>query len=321
MRRPAFDNSNQQSLQAQLDQLTAQADTNGRSGYGFDKGLQDRIDAARARLNGAAMSANAGNKPVDEVAAAKQKILDYTAGRGDAVMNDAMTNAALQRLDAVSSGKDAPFTQAVQNQQLAQQAGMNATAAGDQGEQLRMQAAGVGGSLADPSYQARLRQINAQRQSSNANAQGQISTNAQLQNFGARQTGTNALLGGRMGQLGMANSQYNQAAGYLNQTSSDSGHVSGVQMPATAYNFSGGQPLALPPTPPIQYQQAHPQAQQPAAQPAGTQETAGQYTNNLLSQLIPSILQTHGGTPVQAPYSNSPIRTTRPQGPAQAYTF
>ncbi len=260
-----------------------------------------------------------GNGGVDEVADAKKKILDYTAGRGDAVMNDAMTNAALSRLDNVSAGYDAPFTQSVQNQMLAQSAGMNASAAGAQSEQLRQQAAGVGGSLADPSYQARLRQVNAQRQSANANARGQIATTAQLQNFGARQTGTNSLLAGRTGQMGMANSQYNQAAGYLNQTQQDAGHQSGVQMPSTVYNFSGGQPMQMPQTPQIQYQQYQPQQPQVAQPMAGTQQSVGQYANQLVNTMVPSIMRS--GTPYQAPYSNSPLPSIRPQGPAQPYTF
>lgn len=275
-------------LQSQYQQLKAKADYNGSLGGGFfDRDLQNRMEALSNQINqqsvneGAASAKAKADKDAADLAGTKQKILDYSSGRGDAMMNDAMTNAALGRLNDVSAGNDAPFTQTVQNQMLSQQAGMNATAAGSQAEQLRMQAAGLGGSTADPSYQAKLRQISSNQQSSNANAQGQIASTAQLQNFGARQQATTSLLSGRMGQMGMANGQYNLGAGYLNQTTQDSAHQSAVQ--PVVYNFGGGQQPMNYNTPNIVYQQNRAPAAAAAPvqqQQAPTQPRLGDYSNS-----------------------------------------
>lgn len=192
------------------------------------------VDAVNAERQGA-KGAGGGTDRIEE---SRKKILDYTAGRGDAAMNDAMINSALGRLDKVSSGADAPFTQQVQNQMLAERAGASASAMGSQSDMLAMQAASLGGSMADPAYQAKLRQLNAQRQSTNLTAQGQIGTTAQLENFGARQTATNSMLGGRMGQHALANTGYSQAAQFLGNDSASDGHVSGTWMPQQSSSSS-----------------------------------------------------------------------------------
>lgn len=306
-------------IKAQLDQLLAQADTNARTGYGHDRGLQDRIDALRNRYNQAQMATNAaaGDPEGDRLAKSRQKALDLTEGRGDAVMNDAMTNAALQRLQGVMNGKDVPYTDQVVNQQLAQRAGATAEGAGSQAELLRRQAAGMGGSMADPSFQAKLREINQNRVAQNLTSQGQLQSQATLQNFGARENATNSLLSGRMGQMGMANSMYTQGANIYANDYSTGQHQSAVQMPQMNYSFgqqpqvqAGGQVGA----PPIQYQQERPQ-QQPAAAPVqpnmyqgtvlhtnnggyiqpgdGGQQQPGNvnaYANGLLNRLIPKVM-------------------------------
>ena len=181
------------------------------------------------------------------------KALSNTEGRGDAVMNDPYTQAALDRFKGVLGG-DVPYTAAVQTQQLSRQADAGATALGAQREMLAEQMGALGGSLADPSAQAALRRLMGANQAQNNANLGDMQTKATLTNFGARNDAASQLAGIRGGQLGMANGQYNQAAQmYANQQISGQ-HANAAPMgyqqsPGLNYNPGGNQGMTPAPAP------------------------------------------------------------------------
>jgi hypothetical protein len=162
-----------------------------------------------------------------------QSALDMTRGRGDAVMSDPYTQAALDRFKGVLGGHDVPYTDQVQNQLLARQADAGSAAAGAQGQMLRDSMTALGGSMSDPQAQAAIRQIQAQLGSQNNANLGDMQSKATLANFGAKNYAASSLAATRGSQLGMANSQYNQAGQlYANQQLAGP-HQSGMAQYAT----------------------------------------------------------------------------------------
>lgn len=288
--------------------------------------LQSKISALQAKTN------PAPNGTLDPVADAKIRVTKDTEGRGDATMNDPYVTAALQRLDQVSSGKDAPFTQQVQDQMLAARAGSTAASEAAQTESMREAAAANGGNAADPSFRAAQRQLHAQSQSQNLNDLGQIQTQAQISNFGARQDATRSLDSARMGQIGEANRNYNQGAGYYAQTQQQGNHVPGFNYQSQPLLRGIGAAYGN-----FQYQP--PQASsQPTAQPAqGQTDPAFQFQPMDDSSWATGAVDNSGkgGTPFQAatsmpaytpgwslPPQQPPVnRGPRQLDPTQQYTY
>lgn len=204
----------------------------------------DQLAARQAAKGGAAGS---GNAAVDRIADDRAHIYADTEGRGDATLQDPRLTAMLDRLDAVATGKDVPYTDAVKTQMLARRGDMSAAAEAANAESLREAVAARGGSMADPSAQAMLRQGQAARQQQNQAAAGDLDTQAQLANFSARQQANGALGSARLAQLGEANSQYNRGAGFRAMESEDvGGHVNAV---APAWNVSGSASSSAPAAP------------------------------------------------------------------------
>lgn len=163
-----------------------------------------------------------------------QNAMKNTEGRGDAVMSDPYTQAALDRFKGVLGG-DVPYSAQVQSQLLSRQADAGASALGAQREMLAEQMGALGGSMADPSAQAALRRLMATNQAQNNANLGDMNTKATLTNFGARNDAAGNLASIRGSQLGMANGQYNQAAQmYANQ------QISGPRTDAAPTQQGGG---------------------------------------------------------------------------------
>lgn len=205
-------------------------------------GQTDRLLQQGAYANRQAI-ASAGQATQGAIGTAQSNwanALKNTEGRGDAVMSDPYTQAALSRFQSVLGGQDVPYTDQVQNQLLARQADAGAAGGAAQASMLRDSMSALGGSMADPQAQAAMRQIQAQLQQQNNGNLGDMQSKATLANFGAKNDAASSLAATRASQLGMANSQYNQASQlYANQQLAGP-HQNAVQGgPAVAYG--GGQ--------------------------------------------------------------------------------
>lgn len=206
--------------QAQYNQLFTQMNQILQQGGMADNPTYLALRAQRDQLAGQSggQSAPASSGGVGTAQSNWANALKNTEGRGDQVMSDPYTQAALSRFQNVLSGADEPYTQQVQSQLLARQADAGAASAASQGQMLRDSQAALGGSMADPQAQAAMRQIMAANQQQNNANLGDMNTRATLSNFGAKNDAASNLAATRGGQLGMANSQYNQASTlYANQ--------------------------------------------------------------------------------------------------------
>ncbi len=188
-----------------------------------------------------------------------------TEGRGAATMDDPRLGIALDRLQGVTTGQDEPYTQQVQDQLLSRHADATTAQAGSQAKMLRTSATANGFGANDPSVLAHLNEINTNREQSNNAALGDIQSQATMQNFGAREQAAMQLLSGRLSQLGEANRNYNQGAGYHASTQVSSGHEGGVApyQPPAQQQTQASQPWQTF-TPDISYSENRP-AETPAA--------------------------------------------------------
>lgn len=163
--------------------------------------------------------------------------LDLTQGRGDATMNDPRVSAALDLLQQHT--KEGPYTDQVVNQQANRMADRTAAMAGNQAAALRSRAANSGGNVNDPSYQAAMNQADTGRMQQNNADRGDLESSATLNNYREQGNAAGQLGSMRMGQLGMANNQYNQAAQMYANQQQTSGHSN------TLGNGNQGQPQKL----------------------------------------------------------------------------
>ena len=163
--------------------------------------------------------------------------LDMTQGRGDATMNDPRVGAALDLLQQHT--KEGPYTGAVVNQQANRMADRTSAMAGNQAEALRTRAANSGGNVNDPSYQAAINQADTGRMQQNNADRGDLETQATLNNYREQGNAAGQLGSMRMGQLGMANNQYNQASQLYANQQQTSGHSNALS------NGNQGQPQKL----------------------------------------------------------------------------
>lgn len=152
--------------------------------------------------------------------------LDMTQGRGDATMNDPRVGAALDLLQQHTS--EGPYTGAVVNQQANRMADRTSAMAGNQAEALRARAANSGGNVNDPSYQAAMNQADTGRMQQNNANRGDLESSATLNNYREQGNAAGQLGSMRMGQLGMANNQYNQAAQLYTSQKEQGSHVNNL---------------------------------------------------------------------------------------------
>lgn len=262
------------------------------------KGLQGQMQQAQGFQTGAG-----GAGAVDPMAANRQRITDLTEGRATALENDPRTNAALDYLQGVMSGKNAPYSDTVKNALMAQQGKTSASAEAAQMQTLRDFMGANGGSMYDPGYAAAAREAQSARQGQNLDAQGRINSQADIANFNASMQGANQLAAIRANQNAQINSMGLAGASYRAQDFQErpaSGAVSGVPTGIPQQSLGGG--LAWNPA-----QWSQPTAA-PAPRPATTQTspqmpspTAGYYQNGV------PIVQPGGTTPhVTTPWYQQP---------------
>lgn len=272
-----------QALQRQASQAWSNAQLRGSQGYASD--LNGRSPGASGNLDEynriqqqiATMQGGMPQTP-DRITADRNATFNDTEGRGTATMDDPRVNAALDQLQGVMNGTDAPYTQRVQDQLLARQGDMSAAAEGANADTLREGIAARGGSMLDPSAQAALHQLTQGRQQENQAAAGDIGTQATLQNFGARMNATGQLASTRLAQLGEANSQFNQGAHYRSLSQQTGAHVNGqtqAGLPSSLReSVTGGMQIPQFRFQPLQVPQSQPAAAGGQTRPAAPDNSA-----------------------------------------------
>ncbi len=168
--------------------------TAGNMGYGSPGG------AARAAQG----AAPGGMAP--QAAEAAAGIKRNTEGRADELANDPRMTGALDFFGKVMGGAEGPYTEQSKGAMLTQHANASSAAQAAQMRALQDAAAASGGSMADPSFQAKAQELNAMRQGSNMDAQSGIEADAAQANFGAKMSGASNLAATR----GAQNAQINQ---------------------------------------------------------------------------------------------------------------
>ncbi len=256
------------------------------TGYGLSTSGKEYSDAL-ANLNAVARQSRGAGGGVDPAEENRRKALALTEGRGDATMNDPRVTAALDMIQKqMGTG---PYSAQVVNQQANRMADRTATAAGATAAQLREQLAARGGDPNDPSFQAALRAADTGRQQQNNADRGDLESTATLQNYGAQNAAANQLANQRLGQLGQANTQYNQAANLYANEQYSGGHQN-------TYGNTGGTT-------------AYGTARQSHSQPLGytppTYGNGGQtftYTGDQGNK--PNVPMTSNGMPIQQPQAS-----------------
>lgn len=140
------------------------------------------------------------------MAAAQSRIQGATHGRAGELANDPRLNQSMDFFAKVMSGGAGPFTAQSKNAMANQQASGSAAAQAAQLRALQEATIAAGGSLQDPSFQAKVQELNANRQGANMDARGRIEAQAAQANFGAQMAGAGQLAGIR----GAQNAQINQ---------------------------------------------------------------------------------------------------------------
>jgi hypothetical protein len=145
----------------------------------------------------------------------RKDILANTSGRATALANDPLMKQATDFYSKVMAGGAGPYTDASKAAMLAQHGKATSDAQAAQMAALRDATAASGGSIYDPSFQAKSQELNANRQGSNIDAQGQIEADAAGANFNARMGGASGLVGARSGQNAQINQMSGMAANFL----------------------------------------------------------------------------------------------------------
>jgi len=143
------------------------------------------------------------------VDAARTGITRNTEGRATEVENDPRLRDAMDHFARVMAGGGLPFSDASKGAMMSQHA---ASAAGQQAAQLRAlqdATAAAGGSIYDPSFQAKAAELNAMRQGQVVDQQGKIEAEAATANHAAQQAAAANLANVRTAQ----NAQVNQMRG------------------------------------------------------------------------------------------------------------
>lgn len=165
-----------------------------------------------------------------------------TEGRATELQKDPRLTQAMDFFGKVMDGGVMPYTQGAKSAMLSKQAGMNAAAQAAQMHALQEASAANGGSVYDPSYQAKAAELNAGRQTANANAAGDIDARAAGANFDARMAGAGQLVGARSGQNAQINAMKSLAAEHASRTSAMvPSTVGGITtMPRTSVGSTAG---------------------------------------------------------------------------------
>ncbi len=148
-------------------------------------------------------------------------------------------SAAMQFLNSVVSGQQLPYSQQQQDAQYGQASGMNAAAEAAQNQEAQDSASSGGASPTDPSYQSQQRQNMARRQSANQNAMGNIQSQANSQNFGARTGAAGAILGAEQTAADRAERQRMQAMGMLGNMYGNMNSKSTTQPQGGMWQYGG----------------------------------------------------------------------------------
>ena len=150
-----------------------------------------------------------------QIAQSRQQILDMTQGRAQEIQDDPLTQAALQRLHAGTTGHDAPITQHTFDQLAAGQGRMAGAQEQAQNQMLRDQMAAAGGSVNDASYQAALRANLGQRQGEVMAMRNQLAADANMRNYDARQQAALGLGSTNLAHQSLVNQPLGMAVDFL----------------------------------------------------------------------------------------------------------
>ncbi len=153
------------------------------------------------------------------LADARAGMMANTEGRAGELANDPRLASAMDFFARTMGGAEGPYTEGSKTAMLNKQASMSSAAQAAQMKALQDATAAAGGSVYDPSYQAKVAEMNANRQGANQNAAGAIEREAAQANFGARMGGAGQLVGARMGQNAQINQMRGQAADIQRDTS------------------------------------------------------------------------------------------------------
>lgn len=276
---------------ATRDQLLQQFDTINAStqrggmipGSSFYDQNRKRQEQILAQLN--AGSGAAGNDPASQAQRAHDELFGLARGRLSDLRGDSADQMVLNSLMQRSGSDAGPYDKTTVNALLT-----GASGQARQAERSQMAQLGRGGlSVMDPAYQSAAREIQAQRQIANQQANLGIQQQANLANYAAR--------GQALGQLGGFNQMRNAGI-------TDASRYLGGLLAAEQFT----QPEAQPYSGQFYQQQSYqpyraPQVYaQPQAQPQQTQR---------VSRPAPQPQQ-----PALGGYSNNPVPTNRLAGPA-----
>lgn len=180
--------------------------------YGFAPStnpMTASVPLGSVRPMSSAATAPASTPSVAEAAAGIKR---NTEGRATELAKDPQLGAAESFFGKVMGGQVGPYTDRSKAAMLSQTAGATASAQAAQMQALRDATAASGGSIYDPSFQAKSAELNAMRQGQNINALGDINSRAAEANFGAQMSGANQLASTRMGQNAQINAMRSLAA-------------------------------------------------------------------------------------------------------------
>lgn len=171
-----------------------------------DQTGQMAYNASQQSINGARTASAMVDPNAAWQQAQRQRITDLTEGRATELANDPRMAEAMNFFGSVLNGSKLPFSEETQRAQLNQQA--NGTAAANAAQLRALEEAIVarGGSLNDPSFQAKKQEMMSQRQGQNLDALGRMLAQAGTANFNAQAQGATSLAGIR----GAQNAQVNQ---------------------------------------------------------------------------------------------------------------
>jgi len=206
---------------------------------------QGDVGQVRDRLSGAWTGADATNTAA---IAQNQSILDEYRGkalerpmyRGDTILNDTTSKAALDRLLAISGGEGLSGDGGVSSM-FTDQTAANAAA---QADRLRQQAQLSGMTMDDPAFQSKLTGIETQRQQANNAARAQVEAgNAPIRASAAAQVAQQRLaqtLAAQQADMNWASQVNNQEQGRAAQLANMGGNIfnQGLQAQGQGMNYA-----------------------------------------------------------------------------------
>ncbi len=186
----------------------------------------------------------------------RASMYDLLSGRIGALQNDPLDNAISAQLMGRVNGTNVPYDQATRNAYYTNASDQSAAAE-------NAQAARIHGNPSDPSYQAAMRELEANRAGSNQASRLSVDMNANLANYNAQ--GQAMYQGGawNAGRQGAITDQSNRLAQTLGNQQFTTQSGGGASMPSFGgWQDYSGQPQQNP------YAYVPQQTQQPAPQPA-----------------------------------------------------